>query len=260
MFRWFNLLLLLLLLLCCVNYSETGSKPVSGIRGGDATLTCDLEAKDILQIDLILRSDDINVCNKTSSEGCGRVFYEKSCDVIIKNLSFSDAGKYTLRVHYKNYQQKQEEYQLHIHDEFAVKTGAELNFIFLMNNAEKLEKNSDGGWKELKNLNIKEFTSTDAGTYRVLDSNNEILITVNVTESSTGSVGELDTDDFRTNGTEQPPVDDWNLTVGLSVGIPAFVIVIVLIVIIWKCRQRRNREYREAQQREQDHPEILGNL
>lgn len=101
---------------------------MSGIRGGNATLTCDFEAKDILQIDLSLRSANIDVCNKTSYEECGRVFYEGSCDVIIKNLSFSDAGKYILRVHYKNDLQKQEEkYQLHIHGKFI--TDQTINYM-----------------------------------------------------------------------------------------------------------------------------------
>jgi len=68
-----------------------------------------------------------------------------------------------------------------------VNKGAPLNLTFLLANADKLEKNTSEGWKEIhkENLIIHEFTANDAGTYRVLDSNNEILITVTVTGERT---------------------------------------------------------------------------
>ncbi|KAL0167319.1 hypothetical protein M9458_039163, partial [Cirrhinus mrigala] len=61
-------------------------------------------------------SKDIPVCK---TEECnGRVIKNGACDVIIKDLRLSDAGKYILRVHYRNDQaeqeQQQREYHLHI--------------------------------------------------------------------------------------------------------------------------------------------------
>ena len=67
----------------------------------------------------------------------------------------------------------------------------------LLSNADKVKTKSSGEWKEVwsrtdgvqsdqmnetdGNLIIKSFKATDAGTYRVLDSEGEILITVTVT-------------------------------------------------------------------------------
>ncbi len=82
-------------------------------------------------------------------------------------------------------------------DEISVKTGRQLKMHVLMSFADKVEKNSGGEWREVwkrdhgvwsnrmnvsdENLIIKAFTDNDAGTYRVLDSEGEILITVIVT-------------------------------------------------------------------------------
>ncbi len=95
--------------------------PVSGKKGGNITLTCEFKNDKIFEIDLFSQSDDIDVCQEKSCSG--RVFKQRDCDVVIKNLTFSDAGKYTLRVHYSNdetnvAQQKEWNYQLHIHGKF----------------------------------------------------------------------------------------------------------------------------------------------
>ncbi len=78
-----------------------------------------------------------------------------------------------------------------------MKAGRPLKMHVLMFNADKVEKNSGGEWREVwkrghevqsnrmnvsdENLIIKAFTDNDAGSYRVLDSGGEILITVTVT-------------------------------------------------------------------------------
>ncbi len=78
-----------------------------------------------------------------------------------------------------------------------MKAGGPLEMHVLMSNADKLERNSSGEWREVwkrgqgvqsdqmnvsdGNLIIKASTHNDAGTYRVLDSEGEILITVTVT-------------------------------------------------------------------------------
>ncbi|XP_052389117.1 uncharacterized protein LOC127935357 isoform X2 [Carassius gibelio] len=195
-------LLLLLLVFCLVYQSEIlpAGNPfisVSGKKRGSVTLRCEHEDSNIVQIDLITQSEIISVCE---TEECrGRVFKEGNCDVVIKNLIFSDAGKYTLRI-YNNNDQTELKYQLHIDDEISVKTGEELKMSVLVSDADKVKTNSSGEWKEVwtrdhgvqsdrmnddndGNLIIKSFLDSDAGTYRVLDTEGEILITVTVTES-----------------------------------------------------------------------------
>ncbi|XP_059366342.1 uncharacterized protein LOC132104828 [Carassius carassius] len=197
MFRRFNLLLLLF---CLVYHSGNTSKPVSGKKRGNITLRCEHEDSNIVDIELFHWSRDISVFE--IEEYRGRVFKEGNCDVVIKNLIFSDAGKYTLRIIYTNDQTelerpKQWTYHLHIHDEISVKTGEELKMSVLVSDADKVKTNSSGEWKEVwtrghgvqsdrmnntdGNLIIKSFLDSDAGTYRVLDTEGEILITVTIT-------------------------------------------------------------------------------
>ncbi len=94
---------------------------MTGKKGGNVTLTCEFEANKIFHINLFSESKDIDVCQ--TEECSGRVFKKAACDVVIRNLSFSDTGKYTLRVYYNNdqtnmAQQKKRMYQLHIHGKF----------------------------------------------------------------------------------------------------------------------------------------------
>ncbi|KTF92262.1 hypothetical protein cypCar_00039392 [Cyprinus carpio] len=267
LFRFFNLLLLFAL----VCHKGNTDIPVTGKTGGNVTLTCEFNANTIIQVELFSDSKDINVCE---TEEC-RVFKKAACDVVIKNLSFSDAGKYTLRVHYNNDQtnvakQKDRMYQLHIHDEISVKTGKPLKMHVLMSFANKVEKNSSEGWNEVwkrghgvwsdrmnvsdENLIIKVFTDNDAGTYRVLDSEGEILITVTVTESGTQLSGKLDTDKDKTGDTEEH--NHWILPVGVCSGL--LLVLAVIAVIIWQCWPRG---YTPAPGQENpEHPEVLGNL
>ncbi|XP_067282332.1 uncharacterized protein [Pseudorasbora parva] len=213
----------LLLLICFITYSgtaplRTAFKHVTGTRGGEAILQCDFKAGEISDISLSSWSKIIPVCENEECEN-GRVFKKGSCDVIIKDLTLRDAGKYILRVYHTNDQTELErliqEYQLHIQDEISVNTGEELKLDLLLINADKVETNSSGEWTEVwtrghgvssdrltdsdGNLTINAFTSTDTGTYRVLDSEGQILITLTLTESK----GKLDTDKIRTNGSEQ---------------------------------------------------------
>ncbi|KAG1924958.1 hypothetical protein F2P79_025848 [Pimephales promelas] len=187
--------LLLLLLLCFISYSGSSSISVSGLKGGIVTLSCGSEDREIVDISLFHRSKKIPVCERNCS---GRVCKEGSCDVIINNLIYRDAGKYFLHVYYNNDQTEVKrlmlEYKLHIHDEISVKKGEDLKLDVLLTNADKVERNSGSGWTELwrrghgvssdglsvseQTLIIHEFTDTDSGSYRVLDSNNEALVTV----------------------------------------------------------------------------------
>ncbi|KTF89451.1 hypothetical protein cypCar_00046117 [Cyprinus carpio] len=240
------------------------SKPVSGKKGGNVTLTCEHEANSIDHIKLFSRSENIDVCQ--TEECSGRVFKEGNCDVVIKNLSFSDAGKYFLRIYYNN-DQTELTYQLHIHDEISLKIGKPLKMSVLLSNADKVETNSSGEWKEVwsrtdgvqsdrmndtdENLIIKVFLDRDAGTYRVLDSEGEILITVTITasstESGTESPGKLDdTDKDKTNDTEQHK--NWIVSVVVCLVILA---VIVISVIIWR---RQHRDHTQVPAEENPEP------
>ncbi|XDV33544.1 hypothetical protein PO909_003924 [Leuciscus waleckii] len=186
----------------------TSTKPVSGTKGGNVTLTCESEDREITHISLFHQADEIPVCEteECKSEN-DRVFKEGSCDIIIKDLKLRDAGKYILRVRYTNDQAELErqitEYHLHIHDEISVQKGEELKLDVLLINADKVERNSSEGWTEVwtrghgvnsdrltvsdETLIINEFTVTDTGTYRVLDYEGETLITVSVTGERTSA-------------------------------------------------------------------------
>ncbi|XP_026088203.1 uncharacterized protein LOC113062513 isoform X2 [Carassius auratus] len=188
----------LLLLLGLITYSETSAISVSGEKRGNITLRCEHEDSNIDQIYLFTRSRLIDVCE--TEECSGRVFKEGNCDVVIKNLIFSDAGKYTLRIYYNN-DQTELKYQLHIHDEVSVNMGEQLKLDVLLSEADEVQHQSrrSTDWMKVwsrsdgvqsqrisirdRNLIINHFTARDAGTYRVLDTEGEILITVSITES-----------------------------------------------------------------------------
>ncbi|XP_059364934.1 uncharacterized protein LOC132103883 [Carassius carassius] len=216
--------LLNLLLLFCL-FSETTPIFVIGRKGDSVALSCGYEGSEIPDI-VLSRSGDISVCE---TEECrGRVFKEGNCDVVIKNLIFSDAGKYTLRIYYNNGLEPQIKiYQLCVDDEVSVNIGEQLKLDVLLSEADKVQHQSrrSTDWKEDwsrsdgvqsqrisirdRNLIISNFTARDAGTYEVLDSKGEILIMVKVRVSSTasaksGSRGKLNnTDEHSNDNTEE---------------------------------------------------------
>ncbi|KAF4100903.1 hypothetical protein G5714_019099 [Onychostoma macrolepis] len=176
------------------NRNSRTSGSVTGEKGGNITLTCEFEASEISDISLSSRSQDIPVRQEKNSSG--RIFKKGDCDIVIKDLVFRDAGTYILRVYYHNDQPKNRTYHLHIHDEITVKKGKPLKLDVLLSNADKVETNSSGVWKEIwnrisrvqddhlsdsdGNLTIKEFMKHDEGTYRVLDYEGKTLITVTI--------------------------------------------------------------------------------
>ncbi|XP_042631837.1 uncharacterized protein LOC122148714 [Cyprinus carpio] len=206
MFRCFNLLLLLF---CLVNQSKTppvGSNSVTRKKADSFRLSCKVDNNEIIY--LIRQSKHILVCqneecvNKT--ENVQGVCKKGACDIIIKDLSFRDAGKYILRFSSKNdpkEEKRQEEktYRLHIHDEVSVKIGEELKLDVLLSEADKCQhqNKTSAAWTEVwsrsdgvqsnrltdtdGNITINNFTARDAGTYRVLDTKGEILFTVTIT-------------------------------------------------------------------------------
>ncbi|KAL1254907.1 hypothetical protein QQF64_012968 [Cirrhinus molitorella] len=192
----------------------------------------------------------IYVCQNEECESeNSRVFKQGNCNVVIKNLIFSDAGKYVLRLYYNNAQSVLErltlEYYLHIQDEISVKIGEELKLDVLLTNAKKVvhqNKNStewmviwkrrggaksDGLTVSDGNLTINALTVNDAGTYRVLDFDNEILITVTVTESGTDSKGNH-TDDDKTEDTKLFSVTIWIVRIGMAFSVVMLVLAVIL--------------------------------
>ncbi len=104
---------------------------MTGEKGGNITLTCEIKDCEILEISLHGRSENIPVCQ--TEECSGRVFKQRNCDVFIKNLSFSDAGKYFLNIYYHNDQTELERqirtYQLCVHGKD--KTDQTISMCFL---------------------------------------------------------------------------------------------------------------------------------
>lgn len=78
-------------------FAETSPTLVVGIKGGNVTLPCQYDGSEILDIDLS-GSEIIPVC-QTEECSC-RVCKKGACGVVIKDLIFSDAGKYNMRVYY----------------------------------------------------------------------------------------------------------------------------------------------------------------
>ncbi|XP_058609736.1 uncharacterized protein LOC131525801 [Onychostoma macrolepis] len=230
MFRCFNLLF-------CLVYH-------SGGKGDNTTLPCQFEASDIFRIDL-WKQKSIFSCQNQTCESGRFLKKEGTCDVIIKNLSFSDAGKYTLKVFYNHTQtvlnqKKERMYQLHIHGSISVQKGEELDDL---SHAYLVRYQSSGSteWKEVWNkvqsdVNHHKFKANDTGTYRVLDSEGNILITVTVTvltESGTESKVKLDKKNEITDDTKQFPVWAWIL-----IGVLAVLAVIFIVIKITQCLNR----------------------
>ncbi|XP_067282105.1 uncharacterized protein [Pseudorasbora parva] len=249
---------LTLLLLCCsISYSgaTTVGKHVTGRVGGNATLPCDMEARDISHVSLGRLSKDIPVCQSEECQSRNwRIFKKGLCDIIIMALGLSDAGKYILTVYVNNVQERQIAFSLHIQGEISVNTGEQLKLDLLLTNVHKVETNSSGEWTEVwtrghgvssdrlndsdGNLTINAFTSNDTGTYRVLDSEGETLITLTLTESGTGS------DSKRTDDTEQHTATFWTLSVGLPlVLVLVLVLVGVIMFIVFRKHKCQNKSY-----------------
>ena len=114
----------------CV-FAGSSDKAVSGIKGGNVSLSCGSEDREIVEIRLYSVLKNIPVCEKKNCSG--RVFKEGSCDVVIKDLIYRDAGKHFIYVYYNNDQTEVKrlilEYHLHIHGK--VKTDQTINMCFL---------------------------------------------------------------------------------------------------------------------------------
>ncbi|XP_059411538.1 uncharacterized protein LOC132144949 isoform X2 [Carassius carassius] len=183
---WFKLLLLFWVFI----YSEPVPLHVMGKKGGSIILPCELKTRDIFHIRLNRESKNILVYQK---KYCSKGVCKKgACDVVINDLSFSDAGKYILDIYYINAESmlgpQIRTYQLHIYDAHQVthqnKSSSEWKKVW-QRDCDKRVNITHGRLSFTDGtLSIKEFTADDAGTYRVLGSDGEILITVTVTDEN----------------------------------------------------------------------------
>ncbi|XP_059364919.1 uncharacterized protein LOC132103869 [Carassius carassius] len=245
----------LLLLLGLITYSaqfKTSAISVSGEKRGNIRLRCEHEDNNTVITDLFTPSRVISVCE--TEECSGRVFKEGNCDVVIKNLIFSDAGKYTLRIYYNN-DQTELKYQLHIHDEVSVDIGEQLKLDVLLSEADKVQHQSRRSTEWMKvwsrsdgvqsqrisirdrNLIISNFTARDTGSYRVLEPSGETLITVTVRESKE----KLE----HTDDTKYDPVVSW---IALTVVVLLLALILTAVTLHkrllrgdLRCLSRRTR-------------------
>lgn len=196
MLRWFYLLLL------CFGYcGETiSSILVEGRRGGNATLKCDHEASETISY---IRQGKKTLISKipicqNQEYNHRAVCREEPCSIVLRNLSFTNAGKHTLRFSYESYLQ----FSVQVFDEMSVKKGSNSTLDILMPNADSVmhQHNTSTVWKVVwkrgqgvqryhlndsdGKLTINAFASSDAGKYRVVDSEEKILITVTITVST----------------------------------------------------------------------------
>ncbi len=107
------------------SFAETSRTLVVGIKGGNTTLPCQYDGREIVNIDLTRSEIRQKVC-QTEECSC-RVCKNGACGVVIKDLIFSDAGKYTLST-YRNDQAELMTYQLCV--DGKVKTGQIISMCF----------------------------------------------------------------------------------------------------------------------------------
>ncbi|XP_051949453.1 uncharacterized protein LOC127620303 [Xyrauchen texanus] len=218
---------------------------VIGKKDHNVTLPCNATSNQSFDIHFYNRTKKMNVCQ---SEECnGPVFKSGNCDIVLKNVTFTDAGKYSLKIYLTDSDTVSKvlfdgTYQLQIDDETSVKKGDDLILDVVLSNADIVEHQLNTSsewisvWKRGEDptgrvtdingvLNITGFTDSDAGIYRVLNSNEQILIKINVTENVTAS-GKESIQDNTTLSTR---------LIGVIVSVLVPVCVVIVIVVIYFC-------------------------
>lgn len=243
-------------------FPGASSLTVAGQIGGSITLPCNSSNREDFST-LLTFGPKIAYGFNQDKYYEDRVHESGSCDLILQDLKSTDAGKYISKVYASGQLPNIYTYDIHVYVTLTGQKGEELMFDDLPREAENVTHLTNASCTEVwrrgqgvltdrlidKNgcLTIKNFTSSDAGTYRVLNSTEEILVTVRVTEFRTESKDKLDsTHEDETLDTERVPVWGWIL-----IGMVALVALIVFAAIMIRQRLNRNEDsYQEVQMTE----------
>ncbi|TRY97374.1 hypothetical protein DNTS_032896 [Danionella cerebrum] len=196
----------MLLLLCVRGAFQTDPVLlfVCGRRGGNVTLPCQSELREITALSFERTSGNIPLCE--TEEGCsGRARKRGTCDVLITDLIFSDAGRYSALIYHRDdeseLQRVMRTYHLQVHEERLAEAGRPLELEVLLAGADQVQHQDESGserkqiWRrntriqkdgvEIRDerLIISSFTAADAGEYTVLEDDGEMLISVSVRAS-----------------------------------------------------------------------------
>ncbi|XDV33502.1 hypothetical protein PO909_003898 [Leuciscus waleckii] len=213
--------------LLVLHLSGAASLTVHGQKDGSVSLPSNKSIGENLTLRLTCRSK-VAYGGQQNEQFKGRVNKSDLCGHYcgLKDVKTTDTGKYTLSI-YGNGDPIYTSFDIHVIVNLTVRKGEELVFDDRPLEAETVERckgtvcteiwrRERGVLNERLNdsngrLVIREFNSSDAGIYRVLNSTGGELVTVNVTESGTESEGNdlNSTDDHRTDDTEQHSARVW---------------------------------------------------
>ncbi|XDV33510.1 hypothetical protein PO909_003902 [Leuciscus waleckii] len=181
--------------LLVLHLSGAASLTVHGHKDGSVSLPCNKGIRENLTFHLTF-GPKVAYGGKPNERFMGRVFESDDGDLIIKDLETTDAGKYTL-ITYGNGDPIYTSYEIHVLVNLTVRKGEELVFDDRPLEAETVERCKGTVCTEIwrsgrgvlndrltdsnGRLVIREFNSSDAGIYRVLNSTGGELVTTNVT-------------------------------------------------------------------------------
>ncbi|XP_042632090.1 uncharacterized protein LOC109078864 [Cyprinus carpio] len=195
------------------------SLTVTGQKGGNITLPCNSSNREDLYMVLTFGSK--------TAYGTGqskyyehRVHKSGNCNLILQDLKTTDAGKYNFKVYASGQLLGSYIFDICVNVHVTARVGEEVMFDDLPRDAESVEcltnTSSIDVWRREQgvltdrltdsdgHLIIKNFRSSDAGTYRVLDSTGGVLVTVTLTEWGTESKDKQDsTRDDKTESTKR---------------------------------------------------------
>ncbi|XP_067217610.1 uncharacterized protein [Chanodichthys erythropterus] len=194
------------------------SLTLHGEKGGNITLECGLST--IEDSSVLLKHGSITAYGlQPDNQYMGRVHKSGLCDLVLQDLKTTDAGRYRLYIYEREHLMSDISLEIHINDTLTGREGEELVFGDLPRDAESVHHQTDTGWTEVwkrgkgvlsdcltdndGHLIIRDFRSSDAGEYRVLNKTGGILITLTVKESGTESKGNLNSTNDDSVDTEQ---------------------------------------------------------
>ncbi|XP_073678012.1 uncharacterized protein [Garra rufa] len=186
------------LLILLLSLPGAASLTVVGQKGDTITLPCNLSNID--NVDAVLKFGSIIAYGANQDTHFrGRVHKSDKCDIILQNLKITDAGSYTLDVYVNSKPHASYTYDVHVNVNLEGRKDEKLTLVHLPRKAVSIEHLAKAGHTEVWSnkrgaltsrlteengfLTIDNFTSSDAGTYRVLNSSGGTLANVTVRES-----------------------------------------------------------------------------